>query len=88
VSTIKQRAKELGKEIEKLYKDAMEAGEEFTVTFKAPSIRRDEDGEVELAGFSLVVDEDIDYDEEDNEIEVKVFRGDLEHSWYHSSLHC
>jgi hypothetical protein len=88
MSTIEQRAKELGKEIQKLYEDAVAEGEAFEVTFNAPSLLHDEAGEIDRAGFSLAFDEDYEEDDEGNDVEKLVPRANLEYSWYSSSLNC
>ena len=94
MSTIKQRAKELGKLIQSLVDDAIEAGEDFKVTFKAPGPgweryygeKRNKDREV--VGFSLSNDEDYDEDDEGNEIVVNCSTTSPNGAWYSSSIGC
>jgi hypothetical protein len=93
-NTIKDRAKELGKLIQSLVDDAMEAGEDFTVSFKAPGpgweryYGEERDTSKQSVGFSLTNDEDYDEDDEGNEVVVNCWTTSPNGAWYSSSVGC
>lgn len=94
MSTIKNRAKELGKLIQSLVDDAMEEGEEFSVTFKAPGpgweryYDEKRDPKPQTVGFSLSLEEDYTEDDEGNEVVQNLWTSAPAGGWYSSSIGC
>lgn len=85
MSTIKQRAKELSKKLQKLYNDAEKKGEGFSISFEAYARNSDYGYDRDTVGFSTSLDEiEVEDEDEDEDIKYKTILVTSPDGWYSS----